>query len=102
MLTDAEPLGNLNYRISALRDLGHRITLELIAEIGLPHHRLLSSKLGSKASRNLGATHTLSLRNGFQAISKLTPAQIRSNLKYFSNRSWRTGRSITKNHISII
>ncbi|MGE3692669.1 MAG: hypothetical protein AB7F98_14950, partial [Novosphingobium sp.] len=41
----------------ALGDLSHRITLELIAEIGLPHHRLLSSKLGSKASRNLGAIH---------------------------------------------
>ncbi|MBP8233225.1 MAG: hypothetical protein KAY22_13045, partial [Rhizorhabdus sp.] len=39
-----------------LGNLGHRITLELIAEIGLPHRRLLSSKLGWKASRNLGAT----------------------------------------------
>jgi hypothetical protein len=26
MLTDAEPLGNLRYRIPALGDLGHRIT----------------------------------------------------------------------------
>ncbi|MEG3166487.1 hypothetical protein U1701_18060, partial [Sphingomonas sp. PB2P19] len=36
-------------------DLHHRVTLELIAEIGLPHRRLLFSKLGLKASRNLGA-----------------------------------------------
>jgi hypothetical protein len=46
MLTDAEPFRNLRYPIPALGDLGHRITLELIAEIGLPHRRLLSSKLG--------------------------------------------------------
>ncbi len=32
------------------------ILVELITEISLPHRRLLSSKLGSKASRNLGAT----------------------------------------------
>jgi hypothetical protein len=57
MLTDAEPLRNLGHRISTLGDLSHRIALELITEVGLPHHRLLSSKLGSKASRNLGATH---------------------------------------------
>jgi hypothetical protein len=38
--------------------LGYRITLELIIEIGLTHHCLLSSKLGSKASRNLGAIQT--------------------------------------------
>lgn len=56
MLTDAEPLRGLGCRIAALSDLGHWVTLELVAEIGLPHHRLLSSKLGSKASRNLGAT----------------------------------------------
>jgi hypothetical protein len=55
MLADAEPLGNLRYAITPLRNLGHRITLELITEIGLPHHRLLSSKLGPKASRNLGS-----------------------------------------------
>ena len=46
MLTDAEPLRYLRYWIPSLGDLRHRITLELIAEIGLPHRRLLSSKLG--------------------------------------------------------
>jgi hypothetical protein len=56
MLTDAELLRDLGYWIPALGYLGHCVTFELIAEIGLPHHRLLSSKLGSKASRNLGAT----------------------------------------------
>lgn len=41
-------------RLAPLRNLGHRITLELIAEIELPHRRLMSSKLEPKASRNLG------------------------------------------------
>ena len=58
MLADTEPLRNLGYRISTLGDLGHRIALELITEVGLPHRRLLSSKLGKKASTNLGAIHT--------------------------------------------
>jgi putative transposase len=57
VLADAEPPRNLGYRIPAFGDLGDRIALELIAEINLPHHCLLSSKLGSKASRKLGATH---------------------------------------------
>jgi len=56
MLTHAEPLRHLRYRITALGDLGHRITLELVAKIGLPRGRLLSSKSGLKASRNPGAT----------------------------------------------
>ncbi|MFL0587332.1 hypothetical protein ACH0BU_11865, partial [Sphingomonas olei] len=34
-------------------------------ETGLPHHRLLSSKLGSKASRNLGATQAIELADYF-------------------------------------
>lgn len=46
-LTDADLLSNLRYWTPALDDLGHRITLELIAETGLPHRRLLSSKLRS-------------------------------------------------------
>lgn len=56
MCTDPEPLRNFRYRISPLGNLRHRITLELITEIGLPHQRLLSSFLGAWASRNLGAT----------------------------------------------
>jgi hypothetical protein len=54
MLTDAEPFRNLRYPIPALGDLGHRITLELIAEIGLPSS-LPVLKIRIKASRNLGA-----------------------------------------------
>ncbi|WP_373474291.1 hypothetical protein, partial [Sphingorhabdus lacus] len=46
-------------RIASLRDLSHRIPPELIAEIYLAHLRLLTSKLGKKASRNLGAIHFL-------------------------------------------
>ncbi len=56
MLTDAEPLRDLRHRIPAVGDLGHRVTLELSAETGLPNRRLLSSKQGLKASRNPGAT----------------------------------------------
>ena len=59
MRADAEALRNLRYRVTPLRDLHHRVTFELIAEIGLPHPRLVSSKLGLKASRNLGAIHNL-------------------------------------------
>jgi hypothetical protein len=57
MLVDAEPLGNFRYRITPLRDLRHRITLELVAEIHITRQRRLSSKLGYRASRNLGAVH---------------------------------------------
>ena len=64
MLTDAESLRNLRHWITAVDDLGHRITLELITEVGLPHSRLLSSKFGSKASRNLGATQDTAIKIG--------------------------------------
>ena len=57
MLADPEPLRNLRHPVAALGDLGHRVTLEGLAEIQLTHHRLLSSKLGKKASTNLGAIH---------------------------------------------
>jgi hypothetical protein len=33
---DAEPLRNLRHPITTLGDLGHRITRELITEVGLP------------------------------------------------------------------
>ncbi len=41
--------------VAPLGDLRHRIALELVAEISLTYRRLLSSKLGKKASTNLGA-----------------------------------------------
>lgn len=62
MLTDAEPFGKFCYRIPKFGDQGHRITLELIAEIRPPVHRILSSKSGSKASGNLGATQPRAVR----------------------------------------
>ena len=55
MLAHPEPLGNLRYPAAPLGDLRHRIALELVAEISLSHLRLLSSKLGKKASTNPGA-----------------------------------------------
>ncbi|MFD0918113.1 hypothetical protein ACFQ14_17045, partial [Pseudahrensia aquimaris] len=33
----------------------HRITLEIVTEIGFAHNGLLASKLGKKVSTNLGA-----------------------------------------------
>ncbi|WP_210204412.1 hypothetical protein, partial [Devosia submarina] len=41
-------------------DLTHRVPLELVGEIGFAHKGLLASKLGKKASTNLGAIHSLS------------------------------------------
>src|SRR5690606_6684244 len=79
VLADAEPLRNLRYRISTLGDLGHRIALELVSEIWLPHRRLLSSKLGKKASTNLGAIH-------------LSVTSISRSLRYCSSRP-RSARS---------
>ncbi|WP_156553147.1 DUF4334 domain-containing protein [Ensifer adhaerens] len=55
MLADAETLRNLSNRIASLRDLAHRVTLKLFAEIRFAHDALLASKLGKKASTNLGA-----------------------------------------------
>ena len=49
------PLGDLRHPVAPLGDLRHRIALELVAEISLTYRRLLSSKLGKKASTNLGA-----------------------------------------------
>ncbi|MGQ2928774.1 MAG: hypothetical protein ACT6RL_21985, partial [Neoaquamicrobium sediminum] len=45
----------LRDRITTLGGLRDRIALELISEIARPHHGLLASKLGKKASTNLGA-----------------------------------------------
>ncbi|MEM1274453.1 MAG: hypothetical protein AAGF88_11585, partial [Pseudomonadota bacterium] len=45
-------------RIPAQYDLMHRIALELVAVIACPHLGLLASKLGGKASTNLGAPHS--------------------------------------------
>lgn len=44
VLTETEPPRGFRHRIPALGDLGHRITLELIAAVGLPDRCLLSSK----------------------------------------------------------
>ena len=59
MLTDPEPLRNLCNGIAPLGDLRDRIALELISEIARPHPGLLASKLGKKASKNLGAIQTI-------------------------------------------
>src|SRR5689334_10561053 len=58
MLADAEPLRNLRNRIASLRDLAHRVTLKIFAEIRFAHDALLASKLGKKVSTNLGAIQT--------------------------------------------
>ena len=44
-------------RIATLRDLSHRVSFEIVAEITFAHHGLLASNLGKKTSTNLGAIH---------------------------------------------
>jgi hypothetical protein len=41
--------------MAPLGDLCQRVSFELVAEVGFAHHGLLASKLGKKASSNLGA-----------------------------------------------
>jgi len=55
MRAHAQALGDLRNRIAPLRDLGHRIPFEIVAEITFTHVGLLASNLGKKASTNLGA-----------------------------------------------
>ena len=57
MLAHAEPLGNIRHPVAPLGNLRHGIALELVAEICLPHRRLLSANSGKKASTSLGAIH---------------------------------------------
>jgi len=66
MLADPEPFGNFRHPVASLGNLGHRIALELVTEISLAR-RLLSSKLGKKASTNLGAIHS-SLPNACELL----------------------------------
>ena len=44
--------------VAPLGDLRDRVTLEIVREMSGPHHGLLASKLGKKASKNLGAIQT--------------------------------------------
>jgi hypothetical protein len=62
MLAHPEPLRNLRNRIASLRDLTHGVTLKLFAEIRFAPDALPASKLGKKASTNLGAIQTAFLR----------------------------------------
>lgn len=59
MLALPQALRHLCYRIASLSDLGHRIPLEILAEITSTHHGLLASNSGKKTSTNLGAIHFL-------------------------------------------
>lgn len=67
MLVDPQPLRNLCNWIASLRDLGQRVTLEIIVEMNFAHLGLLASKLGKKASTNLGAMHGSLIREGYEA-----------------------------------
>ncbi|MDD9722067.1 poly-gamma-glutamate hydrolase family protein [Sulfitobacter sp. PR48] len=46
----------------------HRIALELVAIVACPHVDLLASKLGGKASTNLGAPHIRVLDRGSETV----------------------------------
>lgn len=71
MLTDTKSLRDLRNKIAPFGHLTHRVTLELVAESGVAHHGILASKQGKKASRNLGAVHSISgmdARNSLQSM----------------------------------
>lgn len=57
VLANAEPLGHLCNRVAPFRDLRGRVTLENVHKMTGPHRGLLASKLGRKASTDLGAVH---------------------------------------------
>jgi hypothetical protein len=54
--TDATDSGR---RVASLRDLAHRVTRKIFAEIRFANDALLASKLGKKASTNLGAVYSV-------------------------------------------
>ena len=58
MRAHAQTTRNLPNWIPSNRNLMHRVPLELITVIACPHVSLLASKLGGKASTNLGAPQT--------------------------------------------
>jgi len=73
MLADAETLRHLSHRIAPLRDLPHRVTLKLFAEIRFAHDALLASKLGKKVSTKLGARHPSKIaRRSIKYLSRFT------------------------------
>ncbi len=61
MRTDAQPPRNLRNRLTPLGNLQHRVSLEIVTEIGVAHHGLLASNLGKKASTNLGAIQSAAM-----------------------------------------
>ena len=82
MLADTQTLRDLRNRIASFRDLHDSIAPELITEIALTHHGLLTSKLGKKASTNLGAIHA--------KLKKMLAEQMLDNaaLKDLLSKKW--------------
>jgi hypothetical protein len=74
MLADAEALRNLRNRIAPLRDLAPGVALKLFAEIRSARDALPASKLGKKASTNLGAIQASS-PNGSVAAMQHEPSE---------------------------
>ena len=66
MLADPEALRNLRNRIASLRDLTHGVALKIFGEIRFAHDALPASKLGKKASTNLGAIQTIDSSRGIR------------------------------------
>jgi hypothetical protein len=68
VFADPQPRRHLRNRIASLGDLKDRLALEVLGEVRLAHRGLLASKLGKKASRNLGAVQlALPVRCGLLA-----------------------------------
>ncbi len=85
MLAHPKTLRNLRNRIAALGDLRHRVPFEVLTEIGFTHLCLLASKLGKKASTNLGAIHNDCIENTQTSSLKLV-------IKDWSFPTWRVIR----------
>src|SRR5690554_6939736 len=77
MRANTQTLRNLRNRITPLRDLGNRIPLEIVTEIYPAHLHLLTSKLGKKVSRNLGAIQTSALVDKGMLVAKSHRAPLR-------------------------
>ncbi|MEX1663601.1 tyrosine-type recombinase/integrase [Thioclava sp. 15-R06ZXC-3] len=83
MRAHPEPLRNLRNRVATLGDLRDRVSLELVAEIAFAHLGLLASKLGKKASTNLGAIQIAASEGGLapQDIGILTRDHVQNTPK---------------------
>ena len=75
-MAHAQPLRHLRNWIAPIGDLRDSIALELVTEIAGPHHGLLASNLGKKASTNLGAIQIDMVAALAERLGQPTPVDI--------------------------